>query len=288
MSSVGPWRDRPAGEVRVDSLPVNGLTTRVLAAGRQARGEAVVLIHGGPGSADDWAQLLPEIGAIAPAIAFDLPGFGKADRPRDWGYSPNEWATFVAAVLAELGVTRAHLVLNDLGGSAGLAWAAAHPDAIASAVLLNTGALAGYRWHPLARAHRVPVLGRVVALTARLGLRTTMRLYEPTLPGTVLTRWREDFDWGTRRALLRFYRAMPTSTFGRIAPDLARLDRPALVVWGARDRFVPIDQAERERQCFPSASIVRLDASGHYPHLDDPHAVADVVTRFLKEQLSLS
>lgn len=273
-----------AGAIRERELRALGVRTRVLEVG-EASDEAVLFVHGGPGSANDWESLLPPVAELGRVVAFDLPGFGKADRPAEWGYSSNEWATFIAAVLGQLGIRRVHLVSNDLGGSAGLAWAAAHPEAFASVVLINSGSSIGYRWHLLASMHRTPLVGRLIAGGGRLGLRAAMRLYEPGLPRAVIARWQVDFDWGTRRALLRFYRASPPSALSRIAPDLARLDRPALIIWGAGDRFVPVEQAERERACFPSAEIVRLEGSRHYPHLEDPQPVADRVVPFIREQL---
>jgi pimeloyl-ACP methyl ester carboxylesterase len=70
-----------------------------------------------------------------------------------------------------------------------------------------------------------------------------MRLYEPRLPKEVVQRWRRDYDWGTRRAMLRFYRSTPAAATGGLAATLRRLDMPALVIWGANNRFVPVEQA---------------------------------------------
>jgi pimeloyl-ACP methyl ester carboxylesterase len=272
--------------IRTDELRALGLRTRVLEAGPHSGDEAVVLVHGGPGSADDWEHLLPQIGAFARAVAFDLPGFGEADKPGDWwGYSSGGWATFIAGALNELGIGRVHLVATDLGGEAATTWAAAHPDALASAVLLNTGVLIGYRWHAVGRLHRIPLLGQVPAWAGRIGFRTAMRLYEPKLPKEVVDRWWRGYDWGTRRAMLRFYRANPRVSVGRLAPALRPLDRPALVVWGARNRFVPLEQAERQRESFPSAEVVVFEDSGHYLHLGDPGRTAETVLPFLRRQL---
>lgn len=272
--------------IRTSELRALGLRTRVLEAGSDGSEEAVVLIHGGPGSANDWDHLLPRVGDFTRAVAFDLPGFGEADKPGNWwGYLGLGWASFIAAALDRLRIKRVHLVVHDIGGDAALTWAAAHPDNFASAVLLNTGNLIGYRWHLVAKMHRVPLVGYVAALTGRLGLRPVLGLYEPGLPKPVLARWYREYDWGTRRAMLRFYRATPTAGAGRTAPELARLDRPALVIWGAGNRFAPVAQAELQRRSFPSAEVVILDKSRHYSHLDSPERVAELVLPFLKRQL---
>jgi pimeloyl-ACP methyl ester carboxylesterase len=272
--------------VRTSDLRALGLRTRVLEAGSTSTEEAVVFVHGGPGSANDWDHLLPKVGEFVRSVAFDLPGFGEADKPRNWsGYLSVGWATFIAGALSQLQIKRVHLVANDLGGDAALTWAVAHPDNFASAVLINTGILIGYRWHLVARLHRVPLLGGLAGLAGRIGFRPVLRLYEPRLPRGVVDRWHRDYDWGTRRSMLRFYNATFTSGAARPAPDLARLDRPALVIWGRKNRFVSVEQAERQRESFPSAEVLVLDQSGPYPHLSDADRVAEAVVSFLRDRL---
>jgi len=67
--------------VAASTLSVLGIRARVLQTGPSDAEEAVIFLHGGPGSADDWDDLLPRVGAFARAVAFDLPGFGHADKP---------------------------------------------------------------------------------------------------------------------------------------------------------------------------------------------------------------
>ena len=267
-----------------------GLRTRVLEAGEAGSSEAVVFLHGSPGSANHWDHYLPQVGAFARAVAFDLPGFGLSDKPADWEYSPGSFAAFIAATLNELGVARAHLVMSDLGG-VGLVWAAAHPDAFASAVIMGTGILIDYRWHLIARLHRIPLVGELVAGGGRLGLGLALSLFDRAprrVPRELIATWRRGYGWGTRRAMLRFYRSSPASALERLAPGLRRLDRPALALWGAHDPFVPAEQAERQRASFPSAEVVVLPDSGHYVHLDDPEGAAAAILPFLRSQLGAS
>lgn len=255
----------------------------MLQAGDESRAEAVVFLHGVPGSADSWRALLEETGKFARALAIDLPGFGDADSPVDWSYSPAAHADFLAGVIDDLGVDRVHLVMHDLGG-VGLVWAAAHPERFASAVIVDTGVLVGYRWHAVARLFRTPILGRIAEQAGRVGLRQVMAFYNgrtTSLPPATVDGWIAGYDRAARRALLRFYRATPAAAFEILSPVLRELDRPALVVWGAHDRFLPVVQAERQRLSFPSAEVVVLPDSGHYPHHDAPQAFGDKVLPFL-------
>src|SRR3990172_206937 len=116
-------------ELRRGQVVVAGVRSPCLAAGPAKAGEAVVFFHGNPGSCLDWEDLVARTGSFARAIAFDLPGFGQADNPRRFDYSVEGYGRFVAAVFAELGVSRAHLVVHDIGGWHGQLWAGTHPDA---------------------------------------------------------------------------------------------------------------------------------------------------------------
>lgn len=279
---------RPGGRrVRESSITVDGVRTRVLEAGPGEDGEAVVFVHGNPGSAADWQRLVGAAGGVGRAIAIDMPAFGRAERPADFDYTVGGYAAFLESALRELGVERVHLVLHDFGGPFGIAWGLGRPEAFASAVLINTGVLIGYRWHTMARVWRTPVLGELsMAVTTRSAFRRVLGRGNPRgLPPEFVDRMYDDYDRGTRRAVLRLYRATPSDTGGAAAPAMRELDRPALVVWGQCDAYIPTEQAERQRESFPRAEIVMLPESGHFPFADDPDAVERAVLPFLARQL---
>ena len=270
--------------ITTTEIAAMGLRTRVREIG-PGGDEAVVFFHGGPGSANDWDPFLPAVGEFARAIAFDLVGFGQSEKPQWLGYGGPAWATFVQHVLNELGVRRVHLVANDLGGEAATHWAAAHPEAFASAALINTGTLIDYRWHAIAQLTRLPLGGALSVLLGGVLMRPALALYEPTLPRPVLDRWRREYDRDSRRAIRRFYRSGPQRTTSLVVETLHRLDRPALVIWGARNRFVPPKHAEDQRRSFPRAEIEILPEEGHYAHVRAPDTVKDRVIPFLREQI---
>ena len=193
-------------------IEVLGLRTPLIETGPAEDDEPIVFLHGHPGSSRDWEGLMSRID-FGRAVAFDLPGLGKADKPDDWNYTIGTYATFVAAALDVLGVERAHLVMHDLGGGAGLLWAAAHPDAFASAVIMGTGVLKNYDWHWLAAMQRRPFVGPLmVRLTNERGFRTTMRRAHREsreLPEWFVDQLWEDYDLRSRRAMMEMYRGAP-------------------------------------------------------------------------------
>lgn len=270
-----------------------GVRSPYLAAGDPGAREAVVCVHGNPGSGEDFAPVVEVLGRRGVrAVALDMPGFGAADRPARFAYTVDGYAAHLGACLAELGIDRVHLVVHDFGGPWGLAWAAAHPDALASATLVNTGVLLGYRWHRMARLWRTPLVGEAMMALMRRGgsperFAEGMKGGGPRpLPRAFTDRMYRDMDRGTQRAILKLYRA--TGDVGglgrRLQRALAPLDRPCLVVWGAHDPYIPVEQAERQRESFPRARVEILADSGHWPMADDPERFEQVVVPFLAEQ----
>jgi pimeloyl-ACP methyl ester carboxylesterase len=158
------------------------------------------------------------------------------------------YAAHLQGALAQLGVTRAHLVLHDFGGPWGLQWAVDHPDAHASTTLINPPAL------PLDYADRM------------------FDMYA---------------DKGTRRAVLRLYRATEIEPHvAAIAPRLRENPRPTLVAWGGKDPYLKVRLAQRQREVFRDATVIELPDSGHWSLADDPQAVLNAVVPFLRDQVA--
>jgi pimeloyl-ACP methyl ester carboxylesterase len=274
--------------LRAGEISVDGVRSPLLEGGRAESDEAVVFVHGNPGSSRDWTRLATAAAEFGRVVALDMPGFGRADKPPGFEYTVRGYARHLAGALAGLHIRRAHLVLHDFGGPWGLAWAAAHPHEFATVTLIDTGVLSGYRWHYLARIWRTPLLGELFQATAtRRTFHLLLKHGNPRgLPRDFIDQMFDDYDRGTRRAVLKLYRA--TGDPGRMeemAQALRPLARPALVVWGKHDPYVPVRYAERQREVFPSAKVVVLEQSGHWPFVDDPGAVAQAVLPFLREQL---
>ncbi len=273
--------------VERSSLLAGETRTRLIQAGPAEASEAVVFVHGNPGSADDWEGLILAAARTGRrALAFDLPDFGETIAPAGFEHTVFGYAGFVGEALSELGVERAHLVLHDFGGPIGLVWAMQHPGALASVTLIDTGLLPGYRWHPVARVWRTPIAGEALqAAASRPLFRFLVNLQEPRgLPPEFVDRMYDQYDRRTRAAVLALYRATPDP--GAMSENLIGLfrerDLPALVIWGEHDAYLPHSFALRQREAFPSADVHVLAASGHWPYADAPETVERLLAEFLE------
>jgi pimeloyl-ACP methyl ester carboxylesterase len=267
-------------------LAVGATQTRLVQAGPIEASEAVVFVHGNPGSADDWEAFAAAAGVSGlRAVAFDLPDFGETLAPAGFEYTAPGYAAFLEQAMTALGIDRVHLVLHDFGGPIGLIWAAMHPDALASVTLIDTGILPGYKWHRLARIWRTPLLGEIFQATATRGaFRRLLNRNEPRgLPRPFVEGMYDHYDRRTRRAVLKLYRATddPGAGGAEFAALMAPRDIPALVIWGEHDAYLPAEYAARQRDAFPSAEVHVLPASGHWPYADDPQTVERLLVEFL-------
>jgi len=282
------WSGRtlPAG-VSERELSVDGFRTRVLEAGPKDAREAVVFVHGFPGSGVDFAHLAGGVGPSGRAISFDMAGLGRADDPEVGPYTVDEQAAYLGRALELLGVDKVHLVLHDFGGPYGLQWAKANPERLESVVLLNTGIFTNYAGHAEAYVFNVPGLGEAYLAQPREYFSASIQKGQPRpLPQSFVDRMYDDLDPGTRAAALKLYRSIrdPNGLGRAQAEVLRRKRRPALVVWGASDPYIPVYVAYEQEKAFPGARVELLD-SGHWPFVDNVDKVDALVLPFLRDVL---
>lgn len=269
-----------AGAVEEAELVVDGVTVFY----RRVPGEGVptVYCHGNPTHSEDWVPFLERGGH---AIAIDMPGWGRSDKPQDFDYTMHGLSAFLWRCLDELGVAEHKLVVHDWGSLA-LIGAQNHPERVRKLVAIDAvPLLPGYRWHWVAQIWRRRPAGEIAnATTTRRSLALTLRQARGDRsampPEFVDSIWRH-WDRGTKRALLRLYRDADPDRLAAAGRDLGRLSCPALVLWGDRDLYLPASFAHDYARALPNAEAEILPGAGHWPWIDDPSTV-DRVLAFLR------
>lgn len=287
-------RDVPEGGAALERLPkgfvrreieVAGLKTRVIEGGRRRSKRAFVLVHGSPGSGQDWIGLMKAAARTTRVIAFDVPGFGHASKPRGRAYTLDNGMVFFEALLRRLGVRRALTLGHDIGASTAIEWAARHPKRSDGVVIMSGGIAPGYEWHTFAQVWRQEGAGEafMLQLTRRSWHMGLQRGQPKPLPAEFIDRLYDDYDRMTRCATLDIYRAVdePGVIGMRQAKMLRRHDLPALVIWGRHDPYIGPEFAEKQRQGFPHARIHIFEEAAHWPFIDEPGRTAKLVGRFV-------
>jgi pimeloyl-ACP methyl ester carboxylesterase len=234
-------------------------------------------VHGVPDSSDAWLEFLARSGGLAP----DLPGFGRSGKPGSLSYTIEEYADFLEAFLELVGVERVKLVLHDWG-AVGLAFAQRHPERVERLVAIDVVPfMTGYRWHRTARMWRTPLLGELSMGTINKRVLSFISRESNATPGPMPEAWQQSvlahFDQGTQRAILRLYRSSPPEVLVQAGARLHELDMPALVVWGAKDPYIPARFAQAYVDALPNAELLELADAGHWVWFDRPDVIERVV-----------
>ncbi len=251
---------------------------------REGIGAPTVFVHGNPTHSEDWMPFLAQINGAA--VALDMPGWGYSERPPNFDYSMFGLGNFVARFLDTLGIAEHSLVVHDWG-VVGLIAAQQRPASVNCLVIINgVPLLPGFRWHWVARWFwRRRVIGELAnRSTTKSSLAAVMRWSSPARrrsPAQFLEAAMHCWPPGDPRPeMLELYRSADPERLEAAGDRLARLDCPALVVWGAADPFIPVAFARAYAELLPAAELAEFEAAGHWPWIERPEIV-DRVTGFL-------
>ena len=242
----------------------------------EGNGPPVVLVHGLANSVLTWRKNMEALGRDCRVIALDLPGHGLSDMPNIRFDLPTG-AAFLGAFLDDVGVDRAHLAGNSMGGAVALELALAQPERVASLTLADSAGL-GREISALLRLGSLPILGEYARRPTLKGVRNLVRwmVHDPSLVDEeeLLLRLSYLKRKGSAQALLRYLRT-GVGLFGqrpatRRDARLAALSLPTLIVWGAQDPLFPLRQAERAAAAIAGAKLHVFDACGHWPQYEHP------------------
>jgi pimeloyl-ACP methyl ester carboxylesterase len=278
---------RPFAEIRKEVppaqfLPIQGRLVHVEQAGT---GEPVVLLHGFGASTYSWRKVMPELASRFRVIAIDLNGFGYTERPSDLAsYTREGQGRLVLAVLDALGIGRAHIVGHSYGGGITLWLAAYHPERFLSMVLTNSSAPT-YSYDRRSRAASFKPLTslflRSVVLRPSTVRKSLLRsVHDRSLVTPELVQ--AYFDRIRVEGVIDAYYGLTIPVRGPIDKvDLAKIEVPALVVWGSDDRIVFLADGRRGTSVLPHSRFVVIPDAGHLPMEEKPAEWLRIVMPFL-------
>lgn len=220
-------------------------------------------------------------------VAIELSGFGWTERLRDPDrYTREAQIDLVLGVADELGLDRFHLVGHSYGGSIAQTLAVQHPERLRSLVLVDA---AKPDYPELRRSPWAAVLPLDILFLRTFALRlgTVRRAFEgsvvdDSLVTPELVRGYRDrlAVEGAGRAYWGLTRPRP-ERLGPLEPvDLAEIAVPTLVVWGAEDELIPMDDARERAERIPDSRFVVLDAVGHLRPEEAPERLAAEMRSF--------
>lgn len=266
--------------LRIANVEIGGARISTLIAGSGP--EQVICLHG---LGSNKASFFETISALTPehtVHAIDLPGFGYSSKPARAPYNAAWFAERVEAYMDTLGIDRAHLIGNSLGGRVALEAGLRRPDRIASLGLLAPAVAFRRRrefaplvW--LARPELAAIPHPMSADRVRetfWGLFAQPERLDPAVADVVADEFCKTYRSRTGRIAF----AAAARSIYLDAPDgergfwtrLRELQPPSLFVWGDHDRLVPAGFARHVAEALPDAPQVVLPDCGHVPQVELP------------------
>ncbi len=266
-----------------DMMEIAGTRLHVLEGGPKA-GPSVMLMHGFGSSLQTWDPWAEALQRNYRVIRFDLPGCGLSEPDPTGDYGDARTIEILAALMERLGVAKASLIGNSIGGRIAWRFAAEHPERVAKLVLVSPDGFAspGFAYGQKPQVPGLLSLMRYVlprwllrqnlqqayADPARLSNATVDRYYDLMLAP------------GARDAMLA---RMRQTVLVDPRPLLRGIHAPVLLIWGEKDAMIPFSNASDYLRDLPNAKLVSFPGLGHVPQEEAPAISLAPVADFLAQ-----
>lgn len=243
----------------------------------------IIMLHGFGGEKDNWNRFSKKLTNDYRLIIPDLPGHGDSVQDLSLNYGIEEQAKRLKQFLDALGIKKAHLVGNSMGGAIAMRYAFLNPQSVLSLTLIDS---AGAVKTPSEFDAFMKTTGKnpMLEIENAKDFRNVMEKYvfvdPPYLPGFVIDILVEE---KTKR------KAIEQKMFREFLVDLDQMSTlsaihsPTLIIWGAQDKIIHADNAELLHQKISGSKKEVLEGVGHCPMIEKPEVATELYRKFLHE-----
>ncbi len=267
-------------------LKVAGVNTRYWQMG--SSGHNIILLHGGNGSIEFWLYNIAVLAQYHRVYAFDMVGAGKSDFPAA-DYSLTYQAKFLQDFMSALAIDSATLIGNSMGGSVALQFTKLYPDRVDKLVLVDSMGLG----REISFGIRLITLPMIINLL-RPGrwmmpvmLRSNFYNGRKVPPEWIELRYPIFAISGRNQVILNLGRSNFTlrgvrpDVYQPIVDSLPHIRQQTLIIWGDRDRIIPVKHANIAATNLPNSQLQIFANCGHHPYLEYPAKFNRSVLEFL-------
>jgi pimeloyl-ACP methyl ester carboxylesterase len=273
-----------------DHWPSNVLGSRIVVAGVPIRyaqaghGPDVLLLHGSPGSLEDWSPIVDRLADRFRVTAFDRPGHGYSGGA-DLPHTPEENARVTVEVMRALGLRNVVLVGHSYGGITSLALATRNPEEVRAFVLVAARGYSPVVVDPLFRVLAAPLFGAGLAAVVgpwigpaqiESGIRASFGPNVDLIPAGFVAQRVAIWNRPTVATTLSQERVTLRASLDGMSPHYSEIRKPVVVVCGENDER-PYRDGRRLARDIPNARLVTFPNTGHYVQYARPDYLARII-----------
>jgi len=255
----------------------------------EGQGFPIVLIHGTGSSLHTWNDWTAALKKDYRVIRMDLPAFGITGPNKNSDYSIKSYTHFLHQFLMKINVDKLYLAGNSLGGNIAWNYAAEYPMEIEKLILVDASGLPTNKPQPaIFKMAKTPVLSSLfLYVTPKFFIKKNMEevyVDDSKITDELVTRYHKmALRTGNRKAFID--RAKTDFKIGvkTNLEKLKNLKTPTLLIWGAQDSWIPIDNGRRMDNLLPNSKLVILENSGHVPMEENPVESLAFLNAFLND-----
>ena len=257
----------------------------------EGTGLPIVLIHGTGASLHTYDAWTKQLSKNYRVIRLDLPAFGLTGPNKNAEYSIERYTQFLSQFLEKIKVDKFHLAGNSLGGNIAWNYAAEYPEKVLKLILIDASGLPTFTPQPpIFKMAKTPILNSLfLYITPKFMIRKNIeQVYADKLKVTdaLVTRYHKmSLRTGNRKAFIDRAKTDFNLAEKVNLVKLKSVKTTTLLIWGAKDTWIPLGNGTRMDSMLPNSKLVILENSGHVPMEENPKESLEFLKSFLNESL---
>lgn len=255
----------------------------------EGTGPVLFLLHGVCASLHTWDAWVNELKPFYRVIRIDIPGFGFSSPLKRGKYNPEMGVEIMEAFVKKMGIDRFFLAGNSIGGFISWKYALKYPDRVKKLILIDAVGynqalpwIVSFASNPFIRPFARRIMPRFFfEMAAKQVFGDPSRLTDQ-----IKDRYFElSMSDENRNAYVDFFTVMRKLCRSEELPrGIDKIRTPLMVMWGTKDRWVPLKYFRLWEQNFPNAAFKKYDGVGHTPMEEIPIETAKDAHSFLMAQ----
>jgi pimeloyl-ACP methyl ester carboxylesterase len=255
----------------------------------EGAGFPIVLMHGTAASLHTYDAWTKQLSKDYRVIRLDLPAFGLTGPNKNAEYSIESYTKFLSQFLEKIKVAKFYLAGNSLGGNIAWNYAAEYPEKVLKLILIDSSGLPTFTPQPsIFKMAKTPILNSLfLYITPKFFIRKNIeQVYADKLKVTdaLVTRYHKmSLRTGNRKAFIDRAKTDFSVAEKVNLVKLKSVKTTTLLIWGAKDTWIPLGNGKRMDSMLPNSKLVILENSGHVPMEENPKESLEFLKSFLNE-----